>query len=120
MKEPTVYRFQYNDGLKRTMLLMNGLGKDFTFAARLQGEAKPLSTLFYLPPNPNVTYSAALMSKAEETFVTGKAPYPVERTLLTGGILEAGIQSLASGKRTETPYMKVRYEVGRESTFARK
>ena len=86
----------------------------------MQGEAKPLSTLFYLPPNPNVTYSAALMSKAEETFVTGKAPYPVERTLLTGGILEAGIQSLASGKRTETPYMKVRYEVGRESTFARK
>ncbi len=120
VKEPTVYRFQYNDGLKGTMLLMNGLVSDFTFAARLQGEAKPLSTLFYLPPTPNVTYSASLMSKAEETFVTGKAPYPVERTLLTGGILEAGMQSLASGKRTETPYMNVRYEVGRKSTFARK
>ncbi len=120
VKEPTVYRFQYNDGLKGTMLLMNGLVKDFTFAAQLRGEKKPLSTLFYLPPTPNVTYSAELMSKAEETFVTGKAPYPVERTLLTGGILEAGMQSLASGKRTETPYMNVRYEVGRKSLFARK
>jgi hypothetical protein len=31
----------------------------FTFAARLKGESEPLSTLFYLPPTPNVTYSAA-------------------------------------------------------------
>ena len=95
VKDPIVYRFQYNDGLKGTMLLMNGLVGDFTFAAKLKGQSKPLSTLFYLPPNPNVTYSAALMAKAEETFVTGKAPYPVERTLLTSGLVEAGVQSLA-------------------------
>jgi hypothetical protein len=93
------------------MLLMNGLVGDFTFAARLPGRDEPLSTLFYLPPNPNVTYSAALMSQAEQMFLTGKAPYPVERTLLTSGLVEAGMKSLASGKRTETPYMNVRYEV---------
>ncbi len=119
VNDPIVYRFQYNDGLKGTMLLMNGLVSDFTFAARLNDQEEPLSTLFYLPPNPNVTYSAALMSKAEETFVTGKAPYPVERTLLTSGLVEAGVQSLAKGKRIPTPYMKVRYRVPRESTFAR-
>ena len=62
-------------------------------------------------------YSAALMSKAEETFLTGKAPYPVERTLLTSGLVEAGMKSLASGKRVETPYMNVRYRAPRESTF---
>jgi hypothetical protein len=85
----------------------------------VRGRAEPLSTLFYLPPNPNVTYSAALMSKVEETFVTGKAPYPVERTLLTSGLVEAGVQSLAAGKRIETPHLAVRYEAPRESTFAR-
>ena len=58
------------------MLLMNGLVGDFTFAARLKGRTEPLSTLFYLPPNPNVVYSAALMSKAEEMFLTGKAALP--------------------------------------------
>ncbi len=101
------------------MLLMNGLVGDFTFAARLKGQAEPLSTLFYLPPNPNVTYSAALMSRAEETFVTGKAPYPVERTLLTSGILAAAMQSLGSGqKRLETPHLAVRYHAPRESLFA--
>ena len=119
VKDPIVYRFEYNDGLKGTMLLMNGLVGDFTFAARLKDREEPLSTLFYLPPNPNVTYSAALMEQAEETFVTGKSPYPVERTLLTGGLVEAGVQSLAKDKRISTPYMKVRYRVPRESTFAR-
>ena len=61
---------------RRRCCCMNGLVGDFTFAARLKGEAEPLSTLFYLPPNPNVVYSAALMSKAEEMFLTGKAPVP--------------------------------------------
>lgn len=120
VKEPVAYRFEYNDGTKATMLLLNGLVGDFTFAARLKGAREPLSTLFYLPPNPNVTYSAALMSKAEETFLTGKAPCPIERTLLTSGLVEAGVRSLATGqKRIETPHLRVTYKVGRESTFAR-
>ena len=102
------------------MLMMNGLIGDFTFAAKLKGQAEPLSTLFHLPPTPNVVYSAALMSKAEETFLTGKSPYPIERTLLTTGLVEAGVRSLATGpKRLETPHLAVRYQVARESTFAR-
>lgn len=118
VKEPIAYRFEYADGLKGTMLLMNGLVGDFNFAARLKGQAEPLSTLFYLPPNPNVTYSAALMSKAEETFLTNKAPYPVERTLLTSGLVAAGLKSMSMGqKRIETPHLAVRYQAPRESTF---
>lgn len=120
VKEPVAYRIEYADGVKATMLLMNGLVQDFTFAARLTGEPEPLSTLFYLPPNPNVTYSAALMSKAEELFLTGKAPYPIERTLLTTGLVAAGMKSLGSDqKRLETPHLKVRYQAPRESTFWR-
>jgi hypothetical protein len=37
VKEPAAYRFEYADGLKATMLLLNGLVEDFTFAARLKG-----------------------------------------------------------------------------------
>jgi hypothetical protein len=117
-RDPVAYRIEYVDGLKATMLLMNGLVNDFTFAARLKGHAEPLSTLFYLPPNPNVVYSAALMSKAEEMFVTGKAPYPVERTLLTSGLVAAGLQSLSTGqKRVETPHLALKYQAPRESLF---
>ncbi len=120
VKEPVVYRFQYADGLKATMLLMNGLVDDFTFAARLKDRPQPLSTLFYLPPTPNVVYTAALMSKVEEMLLTGKAPYPVERTLLTSGLVEAGVQSLAQdGKRLETPHLSVRYQAPQQSQFLR-
>ncbi len=120
VKQPVAYRIEYADGLKGTMLLMNGLVDDFTFAARLKGQAEPLSTLFHLPPTPNVTYSAALMSQAEAMFTTGKAPYPLERTLLTSGLVAAGLQSLAEGqKRLETPHLAVRYTAPQESRFAR-
>jgi hypothetical protein len=118
VKEPAAYRIEYADGLKATMLLMNGLVQDFTFAARLKGESTPLSTLFYLPPNPNVVYSAALMSKAEELFLTGRAPYPLERTLLTTGLVAAGMQSLGNGqKRLETPHLAIQYQVPPESQY---
>lgn len=118
VKEPIAYRIEYADGVKATMLMLNGLVDDFTFAARIKGQTEPLSTLFYLPPNPNVVYSAALMSKAEEMFVTGKAPYPIERTLLTTGLVEAGVRSVGTGqKRIETPHLAVKYQVAPDSTF---
>ena len=120
VKDPIAYRFDYNDGTKATMLLMNGLVGDFTFAAKLKNQDEPLSTLFHLPPNPNVVYSAALMSKAEETFVNHKSPFPIERTLLTSGLVEAAVRSLGRGqKRLPTPYLDIRYQPNRESTFAR-
>src|SRR5688572_21566115 len=118
-KQPVAYRFEYADGVKATMLQLNGLVRDFTCAVKLKGQAEPLSTLFYLPDNPNVVYSAALMSKAEEMFLTGKAPYAAERTLLTSGLTAAGLQSLADGKRIDTPHLAVRYTAPRESQFWR-
>jgi hypothetical protein len=121
VKEPVAHRVEYADGLKSTMLLLNGLVKDFTFAARLKGQKEPLSVLFHLPPNPNVTYSAALMSKAEEMFMTGQAPYHIERTLLTSGVNAAGLKSLATeSKRIDTPHLAVKYTVGKQSLYWRK
>lgn len=120
VKDPIAYRLEYVDGLKGTMFLMNGLTQDFMVAARLRGAEEPLSTLYHLPPNPNVAYSAALMSQAERMFVTGQAPYPAERTLLTSGLVQAGLQSLADGQtRRETPHLAVRYRVSKESLFQR-
>ena len=118
-KEPVAYRIEYVDGTRATMLLMNGLVGDFTFAARIGGQSAPLSTLFYLPPVPNVMYSAELMAKAEATFMTGKSPCPIERTLLTSGLTEACVQSASTNQqRMETPHLHITYPVPAESTFA--
>lgn len=119
VEEPVAYRIEYGDGTKATMLLMNGLVGDFTFAARIKGQSAPLSTLFYLPPVPNVMYSAELMAKAETTFMTGTSPCPLERTLLTTGLVEACVQSASKEQtRVETPHLAVTYAVGPESLFA--
>src|SRR5437870_6510729 len=92
----------------------------FTVGGAPEGASGPAYDALYLPPNPNVVYSAALMSQVERMFLTGRAPYPVERTLLTTGLVAAAMTSLAAGqKRIETPHLAVRYRAPRESTFWR-
>jgi len=119
VKNPAAYFLEYRDGLKATLLMLNGAVKDFTFAARVKG-AGVQSTQFFLSPEPNVTYSACLVSKIEELFETGKAPYPVERTLLVSGILESCLTSRLEGqKRLETPHLDVRYRAPQQSQHAR-
>ena len=39
VKDPVAYRYEHADGLKCTMLLMNGLVRDFNFAAYVDGGA---------------------------------------------------------------------------------
>jgi hypothetical protein len=119
VEKPAAYLIEYRDGLRATLLMLNGAIKDFNFAARVKGKGI-MSTQFFLSPVPNVTYSACLVSKIEELFATGKAPYPVERTLLVSGTLEACLTSRLDGqKRLETPQLDVRYQAPKESQHAR-
>ena len=119
VRNPAAYFIEYRDGLKATLLMLNGALKDYNFAARVRGLGLR-STQFLLTPNPNVTYSACLMSKVEEMIATGKAPYPVERTLLTSGILEACLTSkVQDHKRLETAPLAVRYRAPREPQYPR-
>ena len=107
---PSAYFIDYADGTRATLLMLDGAVDDFTFAARLRGSNRLISTQFLLPPNPNVAYSACLMHKVEEMLETGRAPYPVERTLLVSGMLESCFESKVQGSRPiETPHLDVRY-----------
>jgi hypothetical protein len=117
VKNPAAYLIEYRDGLKATMLMLTGAVKDFNFAARLKG-GEIRSTQFLLSPEPNVTYSACLMHQVERMFESGTAPYPVERTLLTSGMLESCLTSkVGDHARLETPHLTVKYKAPRESLF---
>ncbi|HTM51539.1 MAG TPA: hypothetical protein VL285_22745 [Bryobacteraceae bacterium] len=120
VKNPAAYFIEHNDGLRTTLLMLNGAIRDFNFAARVKGMSGVPSTQFFLSPTPNVTYSACLVSKIEEMFATGKAPYRVERTLIVSGILESCLTSRHQGqKRLETAHLQVRYHAPGKSQHAR-
>lgn len=119
VKNPAAYFIERNDGLRTTLLMLNGAVKDYTFAAKIKGKGIA-STQFFLSPVPNVTYSACLVSKIEELFLTAKAPYPVERTLIVSGALESCLQSRKTGgKKLDTPHLAVRYQGTRTAQHAR-
>ena len=119
VKNPAAYFIEYNDGLKATLLMLSGALEDFNFAARVQGSGVQ-SCQFLLTPIPNVTYSACLVSHIERLFETGKADYPVQRTLLVSGILESCLTSrLQEGKRLPTPHLAVKYRPSHLSTTPR-
>ena len=122
VQDPVAYRYEHADGLKCTMLLMSGLVRDFNFAADVDG--KIFSTQMYLPmPDGRTTqanFFSPLTNNMEKMFLTGKATYPVERTLLTTGLTAAGVDSLAAGQtRLNTPHLAIRYQPTKESTFWR-
>ncbi|MFO0366557.1 MAG: hypothetical protein ACK55F_17970 [Acidobacteriota bacterium] len=118
--KPAAYLIEHNDGLKTTLLMLNGAVKDYTFAAKVRGHGT-MSTQFLLTPVPNVTYSACLVSKIEEMMVTGRAPYPAARTLIVSGMLESCLQSRQKGgERLATPHLGVRYNAPAQSQHARR
>ena len=52
--------------------------------------------------------------------LTGETTYPIDRTLLTAGMVIGGVDSIAAGNtRVETPQMEVRYQGPRESMYWR-
>lgn len=124
VKDPVAYQYQHADGALATMILLSGLVRDFNFAATIDGRAQPFSTQMYLSmPDGRTTlanFFSPLVNNAEKMFLTGKAPYPIERTLLTTGLTAAGVDSLfAGGTRLETPHLAISYQPSHESTFWR-
>jgi hypothetical protein len=120
VKGPIAFLIEYRDGLKATVLQIDGHVADETFAARVAGEAKPSSCLFWLPPPPGAAFLEALASHIEKFFATGKPPYPVERTQLTGGILDYALESRVNdSKRLETPDLDMQYDAPADSGFMR-
>ena len=118
VKSPSVFLIDYRDGLKAAGFLMTGAVKDFTVALDVDGSAEPLSLLMWLENGKPYGHFACLVRNIEEMFETGEAPYPVERTLLTSGILDFELESRFRGyKRISTSELDVRYRASAKSHF---
>ena len=101
---------EYKDGLRGLALRLATSGTKWHFACRTKGDSHPKSTSYYVGPWDNRKLFSALSHAIQHHFVSGEAPYPVERTLLVSGILDASMHSRhAGGKPLETPQLEFAY-----------
>lgn len=122
VRKPAVFVVDYVDGLKAAAFLLTGLVEDFTAAVDVAGSAEPVSMLMHLQPGRPHHHFGCLVKNIEAMFETGNPPYPVERTMLTSGILDFALESRIQGyKRLDTPELaRVRYQAPRASHFCTK
>jgi hypothetical protein len=113
------YLIEHLDGFRTTMVLTDI--HDFNYAGMLDS-GKLISCQMYLPmPEHGATtadFFNPLAHHIETTMIEKKTPYPIERTLLTSGMVIAGVESLHAGEVPyATPQMKVAYTASKESSF---
>jgi hypothetical protein len=108
----------YRDGVRAIALKVGARGPTrdasatrWNFACKLAREETARATAFYSGLWNNRCLFKALAHAIQVHFRDRRAPYPVERTLLTTGILEAAMESrLAGGKDLETPHLAIAYQ----------
>ncbi len=111
-ENPALFLVEYRDGFKGSVLMLNGYVTDLAYAGRVDGQIEACE--FYLQghggENGAYAHFSYLSLNVEEMFVTGQPQYPVERTLLTSGVLEAALDSRYCGHvRVETPWLDTSY-----------
>jgi hypothetical protein len=97
---------------------------EFTYAGLRRDTNEVISCQMFLPMPPAITTLAdffnPLVNNIERLVLENKAPYPIERTLLTSGMTLFAVESLFLGqKQLATPEMAVGYAPADESTYWR-
>jgi hypothetical protein len=114
-KDAGVFLIEYRDGFKAAVAMLNGWvhegdGGAFVFAGKLKDKEKPAACHFYLQQPDPFAHFAELVKAIDSMVKTGHAPWPVERTLLTTGVLDAVMESKSEkGKKIETPHLAIKY-----------
>jgi hypothetical protein len=99
----------YRDGLRGVAMKVGNNGIRWNLACQLAGEPQPRATAYYVGPWQNRNLFKALSHAIQTHFRQGKSPYPVERTLLTSGILDAAMDARLAGTPVDTPQLDVVY-----------
>ncbi len=107
--EPVLFHIEYADGLRTSLLTLNGAVAEWAAAWRY-ADGRTASTLFWTQEARPVMHFTYLVKGIDSMFQTGRPAWPVERTLLTSGCLNLLLVSKQhGGERLETPQLMVPY-----------
>jgi len=110
VKNPRAIILNYNDGLKAAILMLDEyVNSGWAYAAKADG--KTVATEFVLSSGPIFAHFSYLTLNIQG-FITrgGIPPAPIERNLLTSGLIDMGIRSVAAGEKLiETPFLNMTY-----------
>lgn len=109
---PGLMLVDYRDGLRVRVYVLEGAVQEW--AAAWSDDAGAVnSTLFWTQELRPFQHFAVQLSAVGRFMQTGHAPWPVERTLLTTGALDAILVSKReAGRVVETPWLQITYESG--------
>ena len=114
--QPAIALIEYRDGRRGAALMLDGYVEDLAYAARV-GDGEVVATEFFAQGHGGededgpYAHFAYLSLNVEEMFLTGRSTVPVERTLLTTGVLETMLDSRHAGhQRLETPWLDITYQ----------
>jgi hypothetical protein len=100
----------YKDGLRGLVLKLGNYGMRWNFACRLAGDESHHVTRFYVGPWENRNLFKALSHAVQTLFRQRESPYPIERSLLTTGVVAAAMDSrFEGGKLLDTPHLEFSY-----------
>ncbi|MGH7201092.1 MAG: hypothetical protein ACREJB_10840, partial [Planctomycetaceae bacterium] len=109
-REPVLFVIDYKDGLRANVLTLNGAVGEWACAWR-DAEGEVDSTLFWTQEARPYHHFNYLLQGIEKMMFTGEPTWPVERTLLTSGALDALLISKKDGgRRIATPYLEFSYQ----------
>jgi hypothetical protein len=110
---PIFIEVNYVDGLKSGILYCDWLAskemQTFGSAYQVSEHEQPICMEFRLQGQKPYSHFGRLTLEIEKFFHTGRPPFPVERSLLTTGGLDAFMRSHHSGEEVFTPHLEVRY-----------
>lgn len=104
---------EHTDGHRLLIIGVGAKGTRWCFAWNEQapgGETMRKATRFHTGPWDNRNLFKALSFAIQTHFREGAPPYPVERTLMVSGILDAMMHSRGAGQPVATPELEFSYE----------